>query len=669
MPSPAERAKELRELIEYHTRLYYEEARSEISDQEFDGLMHELQDLEERHPEVLVADSPTRRVGGKPIAGFVTVHHRVPMLSIDNTYSVDELREFDRRVHKLLPGEPIRYAAELKIDGVAISLTYEDGAFVQGATRGDGERGDDVTHNLRMVRDLPLRLKGRKPPKLLEVRGEVYMARKELLRLNEGREKEGLEPFANPRNLTAGSLKMLDPKLSQERRLSLFCYGLGAADGVQPYTHQEMLELLHDCGLPVNTHIEFFDQIDKLESYIESWAEKRHTLPYETDGLVVKVDNFSQRSRLGQTSKSPRWVVAYKFEAERAATKLLSIDIQVGKTGALTPVANLQPLKLAGTTVSRASLHNADEIARKDIRVGDWVVVEKAGEIIPYVLKSEPDRRDGSEKIFRFPATCPVCGAPVEREEGEAAYRCTGIACPAQLKERLRYYASRNALDIEGLGTVLIDQLVDKGLVRSIPDLYRLTLEQLVELERMGKKSAQNVLDGIEASRQRGLTRLLTGLGIRHVGEHIADILAQEFGTIDALMASPPERLAHVEGIGPERAEAVHKFFASEQGSSTIAELKILGLEMTEEQRAVPAPGEAGTISGKTIVVTGKLTRQTRPEIEALIKSLGGKAAGSVSKKTDYVVAGEDAGSKLDKARELGIQVLTEEEFLKLIGK
>jgi DNA ligase (NAD+) len=669
MPSPAQRASELRALIEHHSRLYYEEARTEISDQEFDHLMSELQKLEEEHPELALADSPTRRVGGKPIAGFVTVRHSVPMLSIDNTYNVEELREFDRRVHKLLPGEKVRYAAELKIDGVAIALKYEDGAFTQGATRGDGEFGDDVTHNLRMVRDLPLRLKGRHPPKVMEVRGEVYMARKELLRLNAQREKEGLDLFANPRNLTAGSLKMLDPRQSQERRLSLFCYGMVAAEGLAVASHEEMLTLLRECGFPVNPHIQFFEQLDKLEAYIQSWSEKRHTLPYETDGIVVKVDDFAQRNKLGQTSKAPRWVVAYKYEAEQAATKLLSIDIQVGKTGALTPVANLQPLKLAGTTVSRASLHNADEIARKDIRVGDWVVVEKAGEIIPYVIRSEPDRRDGTEKVFHFPSTCPVCGAAVEREEGEAAYRCTGIACPAQLKERLRYYASRNALDIEGLGAVLIEQLVDSGLVRSIPDLYRLNLNQLIELERMGKKSAQNVLDGIEVSRKRGLTRLLTGLGIRHVGEHIADILAQEFGDMDALMAASADRLAHVEGIGPERAATVHQFFSSEQGTRTIAELKELGLEMTEERRHVPATGAAGGIAGKTFVVTGKLVRQTRPEIEALIKSLGGKAAGSVSKKTDYVVAGEDAGSKLDKARELGIPVLSEAEFHELIAK
>ena len=503
----------------------------------------------------------------------------------------------------------------------------------------------------------------------MEVRGEVYMTRKELIRLNVEREKKGLEPFANPRNLTAGSLKMLDPKLSQERRLSLFCYGLGEVDGVDPKSHHELLEMLREQGFPVNPHIQFCDSIDEVLTYIDTWAEKRHTLAYETDGLVIKVDDIGQRNRLGMTSKAPRWVVAYKFEAEQAATKLLSIDIQVGKTGALTPVANLAPIKLAGTTVSRASLHNADEIARKDIRLGDWVVVEKAGEIIPYVIRSEPERRDGAEQVFHFPTTCPVCGSPVERVEGEAAYRCTGLSCPAQLKERLRYYASRIAMDIEGLGIALIEQLVDRGLVRSIPDLYRLKSEPLVELERMGKKSAQNVIDGIEASRKRGLTHLLTGLGIRHVGEHIADILAQEFGNMDALMNAPAERLAHVEGIGPERAEAVYKFFQSEQGRRTVEELKELGLDLTEKIREVPAAALASGIAGKTFVVTGKMVHQTRPEIEALIKSLGGKAAGSVSKKTDYVIAGDDAGSKLAKARELGIQVLTEDEFQKLIGK
>lgn len=669
MPSLAQRAEELRRLIDYHNFKYYVEAQPEISDREYDRLIKELEKIEEAHPELITPDSPTRRVGGHPIEGFVTVKHRQPMLSIDNTYNADELREFDRRVRKLLPGETVTYVVELKIDGVAISLTYEDGLFTIGATRGDGERGDDVTHNLKTIRELPLRLRTDSPPKLLEVRGEVYMTREDLARLNRERLAKGLEPFANPRNSAAGSLKLLDPRLCAARHLRLFTYAVGATEGVQVATHFESLGLLRRYSFPVNPHIQACETIDQAIAICNDWAERRHDLPYETDGMVIKVNDFEQRRRLGATSKAPRWVVAFKYEAEQALTKLLKIEVQVGKTGILTPVAHLEPVQLAGTTVSRASLHNADEIARKDIRVGDMVLVEKAGEIIPYVIRSEPGARTGSERNFHFPSQCPVCGAPVEREEGGAYYRCTGLACPAQLKERLRFYAHRKAMDIEGLGTALIDQLVDTGLVRSIPDLYRLTLEPLVELERMGKKSAQNLLAGIEASKERGLCRLLTGLGIRHVGDHVAELLATEFGNIDDLMNASVERLAQVEGIGQERAESIHRFFQSAAGRKTIQELRSLGVKLTEDVRPAPAAAGGKGLTGKTFVVTGTLSRYGREEIEELIKKLGGKATSSVSKKTDYVVAGEKAGSKLDKARQLGVPVLSEEEFEKLIGK
>ena len=454
----------------------------------------------------------------------------------------------------------------------------------------------------------------------------------------------------------------------RQRRLQLFVYSLGATEGVEVQSHLTSLELLREFGFPVNTNIASFDDIDLVIEYCDSWAERRHEQPYETDGMVIKVDSFAQRQRLGTTSKAPRWVVAYKFEAEQALTKLLKIEVQVGKTGILTPVAHLEPVQLAGTTVSRASLHNADEITRKDIRVGDKVLVEKAGEIIPYVIRSEPSARNGSEEIFHFPSNCPACSSPVEREEGGVYFRCTGPACPAQLKERLRFFAHRNAMDIEGLGTAIVDQLVDAGLVRSIADLYRLTFEQLVDLERMGKKSAQNLLDGIAASKSRGLAHLLTGLGIRHVGEHVAELLAAKFGNMDDLMNASVERLAQVEGIGEERAGSIHKFFQSRAGRKTIEDLHSLGLKLTEDARPTPAQMGAADLTGKTFVVTGTLTKFSRDEIEGLIKQLGGKAAGSVSKKTSYVVAGENAGSKLGKAKQLGVPVLSEEEFEKLIG-
>jgi DNA ligase (NAD+) len=667
MRTIAQRAAELRRLIDHHNYLYYVEAKPEISDREFDRLLEELKEIEDKHPELVTPDSPTQRVGGQPVDDFATVTHRLPMLSIDNTYNADELREFDKRVRKALKGEPVQYVVELKIDGVAISLTYEDGVFTVGATRGDGLHGDDVTHNLKTIRRLPLRLHAEKPPKLFEARGEVYMTRAELARINKERIAQGEEPYANPRNLTAGTLKLLDPRLAAERNLCLFTYAQGAVHGVTVKTHLEALELLRKYGFPVNPHVQACDGIDQVCEYIQTWETRRHDLPYETDGMVIKVNDYDQQRRLGATSKAPRWVVAYKFAAEQALTKLLKIEVQVGKTGKLTPVAHLEPVRLAGTTVSRASLHNADQIAKKDIRVGDMVVVEKAAEIIPYVVRSEPAARTGGEKPYHLPTKCPVCGGPVQREADAADYYCLGADCPAQLKERLRSYGRRKAMDIEGLGDVLVDQLVDTGLVRAIPDLYRLTLDPLVNLERMGQKSAQNLLDGIEASKGRGLARVLTGLAIRHVGDHVAEVLARAFPSIDELMAASQDRLSSTPEIGPERAESVYKFFHSAAGQKTVQDLRDLGVKLTEDARRPAAAG--ADLTGKTFVVTGTLERYKRDEIEDLIKSLGGKATGSVSKKTSYVVAGAEAGSKLDKARALGVAVLTEAEFDKLIGR
>lgn len=670
MASIQHRLDELRRLIDHHNRLYYVEASPEISDRDFDKLLDELKKLEEAHPDLITPDSPTQRVGGQPIEGFATVRHRQPMLSIDNTYNADELREFDRRVKKLLGGVGVVYVVELKIDGVAISLTYEKGLFTVGATRGDGEQGDDVTHNLKTVGGLPLRLHADKPPPLFEARGEVYMNRADLARTNRGRAAEGLEPFANPRNSTAGSLKLLDPKLCAKRRLRLFTYSLGACEGIAVKTHLEGLELLRKLGFPVNPNVAHFDAIDAVIEYCHSWAENRHDLPYDTDGMVIKVNDYDQQRKLGTTSKSPRWVVAFKFAAEQGLTKLQHIELQVGKLGTLTPVAHLDPVKLAGTTVSRASLHNADYITTKDIRVGDMVVVEKAGEIIPYVVRSESAARTGKEKPFTWPDTCPNCGSPVVRDEGSPFYRCTGgKKCSGQIKKILRSYATRGAMDIEGLGIELINQLVDSGLVRSIPDLYRLTKEKLLELERMGDKSAQNLLDGLEASKERGLSRVLAGLAIEHVGVSVAELLAQEFGDIDRLMAASADRLAEIDGIGPVLAESIHAHFQSDAGRDIIEDLREQGVNLTEKAKPKPADVDGTDLTGKTFVVTGTLQKYGRDEIEGLIKSLGGKATGSVSKNTSYLVAGDKAGSKLDKAKQLGVQVLTETDFEKLIGR
>ncbi len=665
----AKRAAELRELIEHHNYLYYVEAKPEISDREFDKLLDELTKIEGAHPELITADSPTQRVGGQLIGGFKTVTHRQPMLSIDNTYSPAELKEFDERIRKGLRGEGVNYVVELKIDGVAISLTYEQGSFAMGATRGDGAHGDNVTHNLRVIPSVPLRIKTPRSrssavPDVFEARGEVYMNRADLAELNRKRKAKELEAFANPRNSTAGALKMLDPRESAERKLRLFTYSIAGTDELKVETHNEALELLRSYGFPVNPHIESFNSIEGVIDYCQSWAEKRHDLPYDTDGMVIKVDDFGQRRRLGSTNKFPRWAVAYKFAAEQALTKVLSIEINVGRTGALTPVAHLEPVQLAGTTVKRASLHNADYIESKDIRIGDSVVVEKAGEIIPYVVRSEPAARTGKERVFQFPAKCPVCGTPVERDEGGVYIRCTGIDCVAKIKEQLRFYSHRNAMDIEGLGEAIIEQLVDGGLVRSIPDLYDVTLESLLELERMGKKSAQNLLHGIEESKGRGLTRVLTGLGIRHVGDHVAELLADEFGTMDEIMSASTERLTQVNGIGSVVAESIFSFFQNAAGRKMVAKLREHGVKLTEERKQRP---KGGDLSGKTFVVTGTLAHRSRDEIESLIKDLGGKVAGSVSKKTGFVVVGENPGSKAEKARQLGVPILSEDEFERMI--
>jgi len=650
----------LKTQIERHSRLYYVEARTEISDLEFDALMRELETLEAQYPELRTPDSPTQRVGGEPVEGFETVVHRVPMLSIDNTYNAAELRAFDERVRRGLGGESPAYVVELKIDGVAMSLRYEDRVLVRAATRGDGVRGDDVTQNVRTIHSVPLRLE-KGAPAAVEVRGEVFMRNPELERLNKLREEADEEPFRNPRNTAAGTLKLKDPKQVAQRRLEMFFYELAPIEDVAVISHRDTLKRLHAWGFPVNPHHQFCASIEAVLDACALWQTKRHELDYETDGMVVKVDSAAHRARLGATSKSPRWIIAYKFPAEIARTRLKAIKVQVGKSGALTPVAEMDPVKLAGTIVKRATLHNFEELAKKDLRVGDLVEVQKAGEIIPQVLRFIPEERPPEAEPCPIPAACPECESPVYKDPEGVFYRCLNLACPAQLKQRLEHFAQRRALDIDGLGEALIKQLVDKGLVRGPADLYALDLATLSGLERMAGKSASNLLAALDASKSRPLSRLLFGLGVRHVGRHTAEILAQYYGTMDKVMAAPVEELEEIEDIGPVVAASIHGFFEVPENQELIARLRAAGLRMEEEgsmDAARPRPW-----SGKTFVVTGTLTRYTREEIHERIKGLGGKAATSVSKKTDYLVAGENAGSKLANAQKLGVRIVSEEEF------
>ena len=661
--TPAQRIEDLRRQINHHNHLYYVEARTEISDREFDRLLDELKQLEAAHPTLVTPDSPTQRVGGAPIAGFKQVKHRIEMLSIDNTYNANELREYDKSIRKMLGGEPICYIVELKIDGVACSLTYEKGKLTVAATRGDGDKGDDITHNVRTISSVPLALHTDRPPALFEARGEVFMTKAELERLNKIQEEAGDDPHANPRNLAAGTLKLLDPKICAQRRLSLFTYSLGALDGIDVDTHLEALALLKKFGFPVNPHTTECKNIDAVIDYCQSWSDRRFQLPYETDGLVLKVNSFEQRERLGSTSKSVRWARAFKFPAEQARTRLLSVETSVGKYGELTPVANLQPVKLAGTTVARASLHNIDQVEQKDIRIGDTVIVEKAGEIIPYVIGPVVSLRTGAEQKYVTPAACPVCGSPTAREPGKPKFFCTGgVTCPAQLEKKLESYAKRERMDIEGLGESLIKQLVKDGLVTSVTDLYRLTLDPLMKLEHMGKKSAQNLLNGIEASKTRGLARVLSSLGIFNVGVATAVDLAEEFVSVDNLMAATVDRLKQCKGIGPERAESIYKYFHSPAGEKTVKELREVGVKLKEDVQV-----KGTQLAGKSVVVTGTLQNYKREDIEELIAHHGGKAAGSVSKKTSFVVVGDSPGSKYDKAQELKVPILTEAEFEKLV--
>jgi DNA ligase (NAD+) len=663
-----ERIEDLRARINHHNHLYYVEARPQISDQEYDALLRELIELEKAHPHLVAPDSPSQRVGGQPIAGFRTVEHTVPMMSIDNTYNEEELRAFDDRVRRGLGGNAPKYVVEPKVDGVAVGLRYENGALVLGATRGDGRRGDDITQNVRTIAAIPLRLRDEpRPPRIVEVRGEVYMPNAEFQRLNKQRQQNDETVFANPRNATAGTLKQLDPRIVAQRRLRFVSHGLGEVRPLKTDSYWHWLELIREWGLPAAEHASVHDDIDSVWRAIGTFRERRGGLAYQTDGMVVKVDSLAQRQRLGATNKAPRWVIAYKYPAEQMTTLLREVTWQVGKGGTLTPVAELEPVFIAGTTVKRASLHNIEQIQRLDVRVGDTVVIEKAGEIIPQVVQVVKDARPRGARPIEPPRVCPSCGEGVEKDGDTPYIRCRNRDCVASLKRRLRHFAARGQMDIDGLGEALIDQLVDAGLVKSYADLYRLTAADVAQLERMGEKSAANVIESIQASRQRPLDRLLAGWGIAHVGGRVAYVLASQFGSLDAIAAASIEQLSEVDEIGPVIAQSIHDYTHSEAGRQTLASLSRLGLD-PRMARLPAAKAAALPLADKTIVVTGTLKNFDRQGIEDLIVKLGGKASGSVSKKTSFVVAGEEAGSKLAKAKELGIEVIDEAEFMRRAG-
>jgi DNA ligase (NAD+) len=657
----ARKAAKLREQIERHDRLYYIDNQPEISDFEYDRLMQSLIKIEGSFPDLVTPDSPTRRVGGAPVEGFATIKHTVPMMSLGNTYSRKELKEFAERVQRFLKGESSRYVAELKIDGVAISLRYEKGLFVQGATRGDGTSGDDVTANLRTIRSIPLRIPA--APRPIEVRGEVFMFRSGFERLNEERLENQEEPFANPRNAAAGSLKLLDSRITAKRPLGVFVYDLIDSEG--PIKgHHEKLGALSAMGFPVNPYHRLCPELDDVIRYCDEWMAKRDSLDYDIDGVVVKVDSLDQQGRLGSTAKSPRWAISYKFPASQATTQILDIKLQVGRTGTITPVARLKSAKLAGSTISRATLHNEEEIRRKDIRAGDTVLIEKGGDIIPKVVKVFAAKRTGKERPFKMPADCPVCRGRLERPEGEVAWRCINPFCPAQLQRTVEHYVSRGAMDIEGMGEALVEQLVSSKMIQDYADIYELEKTGLEALERMGEKSTENLLAAIESSKDRPLARLIFALGIRHVGSKTAEILARHYTGLAELSEAAREELEEIDEVGPKIAVSIRDFFDSQKNRGVIAKLARAGVKIREKERKVRG---ALPLAGKKFVFTGALS-VPRHAAEARVKSLGASAAGSVSKKTDYVVFGASPGSKYNKARELGVKCLSEEEFNALVA-
>lgn len=660
-------AERLRSELRYHNHRYYVLDDPEVSDAEYDRLFRRLSQLEAKYPQLRDPLSPTQKVGAPPLSEFVQVRHRVPMLSLANAVNREEMQEFQDRLQRFLDtDEPIVYVAEPKIDGVAVELVYENGRFVTGSTRGDGTTGEDISHNIKTIRSVPLRLldQGVSIPSHLELRGEVFLSNAAFRRLNAERLEAGESPFANPRNATAGSLKQLDSAVTAKRPLDLFCHGLGHLEGGGLASHQEFVQALQSWGLKPVPHGQMCRDLSEVFTACDALEAQRDALPFEIDGVVVRVDDFTLQQRLGAISRSPRWAVAYKFAARQATTQVVSIVPQVGRTGTLTPVAELLAVGIGGVTVKSASLHNMDEIRRKDIRIGDTVVVERAGDVIPYVVKALPDKRTGEETVFVMPHRCPVCGAEVEREEGEAAYRCTGLACRAKLKESLKFFAGRGGMDIEGLGDKIVEQLVETGLVTDPGDLYGLSQEQLAGLERLANKSAHNLLAAIEKSKTTSLPRFIASLGIRHVGEATARQLAEHFGQFEPIRkAEDPADFEEIRDIGPEVARSLAHFFAQEQNQRVIDKLLDAGVHFP-----TVAARREGRLSGQIFVLTGSLASMTRSQAQQRVEALGGKATSGVSKKTSYVVAGAEPGAKRDKAERLGIAILSEEEFLRLVG-
>ena len=663
------RVEELRRLIAYHDHRYYVLDAPEITDAEYDALMRELRRIEEEHPELVTPDSPTQRVGGTPVAAFGSVRHLVPMLSLANVFAYEELLAWEKRALNLLDGQRFDMVCEHKLDGLAVALVYEDGRLTVGATRGDGAEGEDVTQNLRTIRAIPTRLEG-SVPRRLEVRGEVFISREAFRRLNEEREAEGLALYANPRNTAAGAVRQLDPRMTARRPLEIYVYGLGHCEGTVPDTHWEALEWLRSLGFRVNPANRPIQEISEAEAYFQEWAAKRHQVPYEMDGIVVKANSHALRERLGAVGRDPRWAVAYKFPAQQARTRLLEIGINVGRTGALNPYAILEPVQVGGVVVRQAALHNEEDIRRKDIRIGDLVTVQRAGEVIPEVVGPVVEARTGEEREFRVPDRCPQCGAEVVRPEGEAMARCTGATCPAQTLEGLRHFVGRPAMDIRGLGDRWCRILYEQGLVRDVSDIYGLSREQLRALERQGEKSVDKLLAAIEASKEQPLARVIFAIGIRYVGEETAQILARDLRSMERLMNASEDDLVAVPTVGPKIAEGILAFFRQPENRSLVQRLAQAGLRMEE---LGPAPGSAsgpavpGPLAGLQFVVTGELARYKRAEIEGLIERLGGTAGDSVTRKTSYLVAGDRPGSKLARAQQLGIPLLSEQEFEALL--
>jgi DNA ligase (NAD+) len=666
MTKDAERIEALRETIHRHNYLYYVEDRPEVSDAEYDGLLRELRKLEEAHPELVTPDSPTQAVGGHVAEAFAPVEHKGPMLSLDNALSPDDLREFEGRLRRSLPNADFEYVCEPKIDGLGVALLYTRGRFVRGATRGDGRVGEDITQNLRTIKVIPGSLKGELAQTTsLEVRGEVFMPRDAFARFNTSLEEAGQVTFANPRNAAAGAVRQKDPSVTASRPLDIFLYHVSHREPGEFESHWEVLEALTAAGFPVNPRSERCPDVEAVLEYARRLEAERDTLGYDADGVVVKVNNLEQQRRLGATSHHPRWAIAFKFAARQATTRVLDITINVGKTGALTPAASLEPVELAGVTVSNVSLHNEDEVKRKDVRIGDTVLIERAGDVIPYLVQVVTAKRPPDTRPFAMPHQCPACGAPAERPEGEAIWRCTNVACPAQLKERLFHWGSRRAMDIEHLGEIVIQQLVDRELVRDVGDLYELGVEEVAGLDRLAKKSATNLVAAIQASKGRGLSRVLNGLGIRMIGERAAQLLAARFGSMDRLENAGADEINQIPGIGPKIAESVARFFHDERSRKTIRHLRDVGLDLTEKG----VSDQPGPLTGKVLVLTGSLKGLTRDQAKDAILRSGGRVTGTVSKKTDYVVVGEDPGSKADDAKRLGVTVLDEGEFLTLIGR